>query len=211
MPGPSIRPFLGALGAAVLFGGLVIGGWVLVAAVIFFAWTLLGWLTDFKAEYRKVVEADRTGHLENIPARTFPKRTLLVAGIALALVTAGQLGFLTPATAGDGEGSPPPDGGGPSAPPGAQTVVARGIAFDIKALDVAAGEAFTIFMINEDPPNTPHDIDIRSQDGATLQNQREIPGGESVAYEYEPLDSGEYVFICSIHPIPAMTGTVTVQ
>src|SRR5206468_7217501 len=53
MPGPSIRPFLGALGTGALLMGLVIGGWVLLLAVIFLVWTLLGWLVDFTAEYRK--------------------------------------------------------------------------------------------------------------------------------------------------------------
>jgi hypothetical protein len=54
MPGPSIRPLLGALGSAALFMGLVFGGWVLALAVVFLVWTLLGWLVDFTAEYRKV-------------------------------------------------------------------------------------------------------------------------------------------------------------
>ena len=60
MPGPSIRPLLGAMGTAALLGGLVVGGWVLIIAVIFLIWTLLGWLVDFTAEYRKIEEADRT-------------------------------------------------------------------------------------------------------------------------------------------------------
>ena len=69
MPGPSIRPFMGALGVSALFGGLIAGGIVLVVSVLFLTWTLLGWLIDFRAEYAKTEEADRTGHLENIPDR----------------------------------------------------------------------------------------------------------------------------------------------
>jgi len=68
LPGPSIRPLLGALGSAALLGGLVIKGWVLVLAVVFLAYTLVGWLVDATAEYRMVEQADRTGHLENPPA-----------------------------------------------------------------------------------------------------------------------------------------------
>jgi plastocyanin len=35
--------------------------------------------------------------------------------------------------------------------------------------------------------------------------------GEQSTYVYPPLQAGTYVFICSIHPIPAMTGTLTVK
>lgn len=213
MPGPSIRPLLAALGATALFGGLVIGGWVLVLAVVFLAWTLLGWLADAKAEYRKVEEADHTGHLENIPPRRLPTRTLQVFGAAFALLILWQLGIFppaSPATADGGGASPTPGGGG--APPGAIQLVAVNIAFDLKEIRVAANEPFTIFLVNQDPPSTPHDVDIRATaEGAPLQDQREIPGGESMAYEYTPLEAGEYVFICSIHPIPAMTGTLIVE
>ena len=47
--------------------GLVFGEWVLAAGVIALISTLVGWLIDAVKEYRKTVEADTTGHLENIP------------------------------------------------------------------------------------------------------------------------------------------------
>lgn len=212
MPGPSIRPLLGALGSAALLGGLVVGGWVLILAVIFLAWTLIGWLLDFTAEYRKVEEADKTGHLENIPDRRWPARTLQIFAVLFAIVGLWQLGILppaSPATAGPGASAPPPSG--PVAPPGALEVVAKGFAFDKKTLEVTAGQSFAIFLRNEDPPGTPHDVDIRSSDGATIKDQPEIPGGASQVYQYEALQAGDYVFICSIHPIAPMTGTLTVK
>jgi plastocyanin len=216
MPGPSIRPFLGALGTAALFAGLVMGGWVLVLAIIFLVWTLLGWLVDFTAEYRKVEEADKTGHLENIPPRRFPARTLQVFAVLFALVAMWQLGIFpptTPATAGGdgGTGSPAPSGGGGGAPPGSIELTAVGFAFDKKELETAAGEPFTIFLVNEDGPGTPHDVEIRNADGSTIKAVPPTQGGESMAYPFDPLEAGDYVFICSIHPIEAMTGTLTVQ
>jgi cytochrome c oxidase subunit II len=102
----------------------------------------------------------------------------------------------------------------PPAPSGATAlqVVASGIAFDTKELQVAADTPFVIDFRNDDPPTVPHDIDIRQTDGTTVvQDQPTIPGGESTQYQYEPLPAGTYTFICSIHPIPAMTGTLTVQ
>jgi cytochrome c oxidase subunit 2 len=101
----------------------------------------------------------------------------------------------------------------PPAPSGAPVleVVARDTAFDKKELQVPAGAPFVIDFRNDDVPAAVHDIDIRAADGAVLQDQETIPGGEARPYNYTPLDAGTYTFICSIHPVPAMTGTLTVQ
>jgi plastocyanin len=225
MPGPSIRPFLGALGAGALFGGLVFGGWVLVLAVIFFVWTLLGWLVDFTAEYRKVEEADHTGHLENIPDRRLPLRALQVFAVVFIVLGAFQLGILPPAgpaTAGGpgasggpgGSGAPGASGGaGPGGPPpGALTIVAKNIEYDQKTLEVDAGKPFTIFFENQDPASVPHDIDLHSADGSQLiKDQPTINGGTSQAYQYDALQPGTYQYICSVHSVPPMTGTITVK
>ncbi len=72
MPGPSFRPFLGAVGATMLMLGLVFGEWLLLAGVIALVVTLVGWLVDAVKEYRKTEEADTTGHLENIPEPQTP-------------------------------------------------------------------------------------------------------------------------------------------
>ena len=212
MPGPSIRPLLGALGTAALLGGLVIGGWVLILAVVFLVYTLIGWLVDATAEYRKVEEADATGHLENIPDRRLPVRTLQVFAVLFALIGMAQLGIFPPA--GPASGGAPGASAAPSgagAPPGALTVVAKGLAFDTHALEVKAGAPFTIFLKNEDPATTPHDVEIRSTDGAKIKGQPKTDGGKSQVYEYDALQPGSYVFICSIHPIDAMKGTLTVK
>lgn len=213
MPGPSIRPFLGALGTGALFMGLVFGGWVLALSVVFLVWTLLGWLIDFTAEYRKVEEADHTGHLENIPDRRLPLRALQVFAVAFVVLGMFQLGILPPtgpATAGGPGGSPAPSGpAGP--PPGSQTVVAKGLTFDKKSLEVDAGKPFTIFFENQDP-GIPHDIDLHSANGGqVLKDQPTVEGGKSQAYEYDALEPGTYEYQCSVHPVPNMTGTLTVK
>lgn len=205
MPGPSILPLLGALGTAALLGGLVMGGWVLVLAVVFLVWTLIGWLSDFTAEYRKVEEADRTGHLENITPRRLPARTLQGFAVLFALVGLWQLGIFPPAAPVTG-GEP----GGPTAPPGALTVVAKNVQFDVQTLEAPAGQPFAILFRNEDPPSVPHDVDIRSGDGGqAIKNQPTINGGAAAAYQYDPLQAGTYQFFCSVHA--NMTGTLTVQ
>jgi plastocyanin len=215
MPGPSIRPLLGALGSAALLGGLVIGGWVLILAVVFLVYTLIGWLVDATAEYRKVEEADRTGHLENIPTRRLPMRTLQVFGVLFAIVTLAQLGIFPPppATAGGEPGSSaaPSAPAGPEAPPGSLAITAKGIAFEQKELSAPAGQPITFFLTNQDAPGTPHDVVLKDKSGNPLKEVPPTDGGKSQAYTYDPLDPGEYEYICSIHPIPAMTGKLTVQ
>lgn len=217
MPGPSIRPLLGALGSAALLGGLVVGGWFLILAVVFLVYTLIGWLIDATAEYRKTVEADKTGHLENIPARRLPMRTLQVFAVLFVLVGLNQLGIFPPASPASGGvpgasgGVPGASAGGPVGPPGSLPVVAKAFAFDTKSLEVAAGKPFTIFLTNEDPATTPHDVEVRSTSGTVIKAQPPTAGGASQAYQYDALDAGTYTFICSIHPIPAMTGSLTVK
>ncbi len=216
MPGPSIRPLLGALGSAMLFGGLVVGGWFLVLSIVFLVYTLIGWLVDATAEYRKTVEADRTGHLENIPDRKLPARTLQVFAILFVLVGLNQLGIFPPTSASGGPGasgapgaSAAPSGGG--IPPGALPVVAKGIAFETKTLEVAADQPFVVYLENQDEAGIDHDVEIRSTSGTKLQGQPKTAGGASQAYQYTALEAGTYTFICSIHPIDAMTGTLTVK
>jgi plastocyanin/mono/diheme cytochrome c family protein len=112
---------------------------------------------------------------------------------------------------GDGSGGEPT----PSVtlPPDAVTldVVAEQIAFDVKELEVPAGQPFAINFKNLDPGGVLHDIDIRTADGTTIQNQPTIDGGEEITYTFTALEAGTYTFICSVHPIPAMTGTLTVK
>jgi plastocyanin len=215
MPGPSIRPLMGALGSAALLGGLVVGGWVLILAVVFLAYTLVGWLVDFTAEYRKVEEADQTGHLENIPTRALPARSLQVFAVLFALAGLWQAGILPPASP-TGAGGPGASPGAPGAsgPPGGGplVVVARKIAFDRTALQVAGGKPFTITLKNEDAATTTHDISIYETDGTVVQAQEPIAGGKEQAYQYDALEPGDYKFICSVHvTIAAMSGTLTVQ
>jgi plastocyanin len=214
MPGPSFRPILGAMGTAALMAGLVFGGWVLAAGVIILVATLVGWLVDARAEYAKTEEADRTGHLENIPAPRWPKGLLQGAAAIFVLAALVQAGVIPPQVSsgnGDAGGSPAPSEGG-GEPATAFTIVAKDIAYDIRAITVPADTPFTITLDNQDPAGVVHDADIRQGDKTTvLQDQQVVNGGESATYSYDGLPVGSYVFICSIHPVPNMTGTITVK
>jgi plastocyanin len=214
MPGPSFRPLLGAIGTTALMAGLVVGGWVLAAGAVILVATLVGWLVDARAEYAKTEEADQTGHLENIPAPGWPRGLLQGAAVIFVLAALIQTGVIPPKdsnTATGPGGSPAPSGS--VEPPGtAFTVVAKGITYDTHSLVAPADTAFTIEFKNQDPSGVAHDIDIRAADKTTvMQNQEVVNGGTAATYNYDALPAGEYVFICSIHPIPSMTGALTVK
>jgi plastocyanin len=208
MPGPSIRPLMGALGTAGLFAGLVLGGWVLVVSVVFLAYTLIGWLVDFTAEYRKVEEADATGHLENIVPRNLPTIALGVFGVLFVLVALIQAGIFPPRI-GVAGGPGASASAGPSLPPGTFQIVAKTVSYDIHELTVPANKPFHIVFVNNDG-GTQHDVDIRDAAGNTLQDQPTVTGVKTQTYDYKPLAPGTYTFICSIHPQGPMTGTLTV-
>jgi cytochrome c oxidase subunit II len=102
---------------------------------------------------------------------------------------------------------PPPPSGAP-----AIDVVAKNIAFDPLSIEAAANKPFVITFKNEDPASVTHDIDIHGSDGALIQDQDPVAGGQTGQYTYDPLPAGTYKFICSFHPlVPNMNGTLTVK
>ena len=211
VPGPSFRPLLAALATFVLFAGLVFGGWVLLVGVIFTIVTLLGWLSDARKEYRQVVKADETGHLENEPAPGWPKVVLPVFGFLVIAAIAVNAGWLPPrSAAGGGEagGSPAPSGGpGGSGAPGGLALIAEGIKFNVSTLAAPADKPFTITFDNKDA-GTPHDVDITDNTGAKLFEGEVFSGPAVKTYDVPALKAGTYKFLCSIHPA-LMSGELT--
>ncbi|MEO8225430.1 MAG: cupredoxin domain-containing protein, partial [Gammaproteobacteria bacterium] len=122
----------------------------------------------------------------------------------------------------DPSASPVPDcylgSGATPAPPASldpnATVLDLGIAgileYDKHALDAPAGQVFAIKFDNSDAGQT-HDVDLRDSTGAVLDDQATITGPAEATYVYKPLTAGTYTFICSVHPIANMTGTLTVK
>jgi plastocyanin len=216
VPGPTFRPILVALGVGLLFAGIVFGGWLLLIGIVFTIATLLGWLNDARKEYRHVVEADTTGHIENEPAPAWPKRLLWSMAILVVVAVVLDQGWLPPRSAsggGEAGGSPPPPGApsgepsGPAGPPGAITVVAEGVKFNPTTINAPAGTPFQITLDNKDA-GTPHDIDILDGAGAKVFDGKDFPGVATETYDVPALEAGAYQFICSIHPA-LMIGDLT--
>jgi len=226
LPGPSFRPFLGAVGVAMLMLGFVFGGWLLAAGVIALIATLVGWLVDARKEYVQAVEADATGHLESLPP---PRTPALLLGALAVLLIGGvvlQAGWLPPqgVSGGNGatpsggppaSGAPPPGGsaepGGSGGPPPAEgdvVVHAKNVAFLESTLTAPAGRPFTLAFVNEDP-GTPHNVELKDGSGASVFKGEVFPGVETRVYDVPSLPAGAYTFACTVHP--NMTGSATLQ
>ncbi|MEX2184926.1 MAG: cytochrome c oxidase subunit 4 [Chloroflexota bacterium] len=220
MPGPSYRPFLGAVGASMLMLGLVFGEWLLAVGVIALVVTLLGWLVDARKEYDRTEEADQTGHLENIPAPRTPSLLLVSLGVLLAGAIAIQGGWVPPRDASGGEGAPQPSGPGGPGPTGEPGVtpapgpeadivlVAVNIAFDQTQISGPADEPFTIALVNQDA-NVPHNVELKDASGGVAFMGDIFNGVETRIYEVPALPAGSYTFLCTVHP--SMTGTATLD
>ena len=220
MPGPSWRPFLGALGLFSLMLGLVFGGWLLAAGVVVLISTLIGWLADAVKEYRKTVEADTTGHLENIPESHTPSRLLGLLTVLIVGAAVMQSGVFATGQVNGGSGSPAASGAAASgaaasgaAPPASGpaadvNVEAKDVAFVQKTWTGPAGRPFTIAFANEDP-GTPHDVQLADGSGAIVWKGAVFSGVATRVYEVIALSAGDYKFSCVVHP--SMTGIATLK
>ena len=214
MPGPSFQPILAALGLFIVFAGLVFGGPVLAVGVIFMIVSLLGWLNDARKEYRQIVRADTTGHIENEPPPGWPKTLLwvfTVLSIASVALTAGWFPPRSVAGGTAGPGGSAAPSGGPAGPggPGGLTITASGIKFDVTNLKTPADKPFKITFDNKDDKIN-HDVDILDASGAKVFDMQDFTGPAVKTVDVPALKAGTYKFECSIHPAQ-MNGELTVS
>lgn len=109
-----------------------------------------------------------------------------------------------------GGGTPAPEG---TLPPDAEIlkVTAEALAYDVKELTVTGAKPFGIDFIQKDAGVGGHNVEIRAQDGKSIYKGTVLLDPGEVTYVVPALDPGTYTFICSIHPVAAMTGTLTVK
>jgi mono/diheme cytochrome c family protein/plastocyanin len=90
-------------------------------------------------------------------------------------------------------------------------LTAASIAYDVKELTAPADKAFGIDFTQQDSGVGGHNVEVRDSGGKTLFKGQVLTDPGETTYAIGPLDAGTYTYICSIHPIPAMTGTLTVK
>ena len=98
----------------------------------------------------------------------------------------------------------------PSVPPGSTVlpISADDIAFNTHELEAPANQPFTIEFSNDE--DLSHNVSIYQGDEALFLGDL-ITGPETITYAIDALPAGEYTFICDVHPVPDMTGTLTVK
>ena len=228
MPGPSFRPLIVAIALAVIFYGLVFGGWLLAMGVIMLIISLVGWLRDARREFNLAVAADQTGHLEALPDPHVPTGTFVLFGTLFVLAIILNSGLIpsgaangstggSPAPGASGApagsagpgGSPAPGGSAPAnQPPADVTVTAQDIKFDTATIAATADKPLTIAFVNKDD-GIPHDIEIADAGGQIVFEGATIKGVSDTVYSVPPLKAGTYKFECKWHP--TMVGALTAQ
>lgn len=128
---------------------------------------------------------------------------LIIPLLAIALLVSQE--DKTAASAGE-------EGGGEHSASG-PALAAQGVQFETDTLTLTAGEATTLPFDNKD--SVPHNVAIYPDEGAA-DNQSDalfqgevVAGGSATEYQVDPLEAGEYVFQCDLHP--AMRGTVVAE
>jgi plastocyanin len=93
---------------------------------------------------------------------------------------------------------------------GVITLSAKDTKFSAPCLVANAGEAFTIHFTNDD--TMPHNVAVYTDSGkgtSIMKGNIISTQGESMDYQVEAQDAGEYYFDCEVHPAD-MNGTLYV-
>jgi plastocyanin len=206
MPGPSPWPFFAPIALAVIFFGLIFSPFLIIGGVVLGVISAAGWLRDANREWRSTDEFGHAVPATRDPVRAWPRRLVPVFGaiIALSLVLAllpafgGWLGTLRPA-----EATPT----ALAVPPKPEISASSATSFDTKTLIVPAGRPFELVFHNRDE-GVPHNVKItdNSSQTTTLFDGEVINGIEDITYSVPDIETGDYYFLCKVHP--NMNGTV---
>jgi mono/diheme cytochrome c family protein len=112
-----------------------------------------------------------------------------------------------------GGGSPTASGAAASLPPGATVdkLTAQNVSYDVHDLSAPANQAFGIDFNQQDSGVGGHNVQIKDSNGTVVFDGQVLTDPGEITYVVPALPAGTYTYICKIHPIPNMTGTLTVK
>jgi mono/diheme cytochrome c family protein/plastocyanin len=90
-------------------------------------------------------------------------------------------------------------------------LTAQNVAYDVHELSAPANQAFGIDFKQMDSGVGGHNVQIKDAGGTVVFDGQVLNDAGEVTYQVPALAAGTYTYICKIHPIPAMTGTLTVK
>jgi plastocyanin len=99
--------------------------------------------------------------------------------------------------------------GGPSEAPGGAVIelAAQNIAYSKDSILAPAGQSFQIHFSNMDA-GVPHNVEIKDASGTVVFKGDIITGVSDTIYTVPALGTGNYQFVCTVHP--NMVGTLVV-
>jgi plastocyanin len=100
----------------------------------------------------------------------------------------------------------------PSASAGGEVLelVADQVAFDKLELQAAADQPFTLRFTNAEA--LPHNVVILDANDEEVFRTDDLTGPNATGdFAVPALPAGEYTYYCTFHPVPDMTGTLTVE
>jgi plastocyanin len=137
--------------------------------------------------------------------RIAPRRTPALTGLlAVVLAACSTAASVTPLPSGEG-----PPANCPRVEDGVIDFSAQDLQFSAPCMVAVAGEAFTIHFTNND--TQPHNVAVfadSSKANEIMRGDVITTQGESLDYEVEAQDEGQYYFDCSVHA--EMNGTLYV-
>lgn len=102
----------------------------------------------------------------------------------------------------------PPTGHATGSPSAAVVLVAEDLAFHPSSLRLPGSVVVGLTLDNRDP-GILHNVTLLSGQGEVVFRGETFAGIEARTYIVAPLSSGEFRFVCDVHP--TMTGTITVD
>jgi len=190
----------------VIFYGVIFSPALIVGGVVMGIIAAAGWLLDANNEYASTEAVGHAVPKTRDPRAVWPRRLVpvyaLVVAVSLFVAALPAIGQFINSLAPAGPGQTPV-----AVPAQPEISASNAVSFDTSKLIVPAGRAFNlVFHNNQD--GVPHNVEIADGPDKTtiFFSGEKVTGVQSITYNVNNLQAGNYYFFCIVHP--NMNGTV---